>query len=885
MIGGLGYARHILYLLTIFWVGQSGRGSQTPQAASAEDASPHTAAKFSGRWRGGRTDPSLLFGAGNAPQCQHPAGQGKEATGEDEQAGVAMCKLPGFLQSLSPVLFSMWDPVGQSGLWSSRSTAGTMVPRSMERLASAFSPTTRSLAATKGQRPGVSAETDTRGQGQSGGQASAALATNSSQGHRMGSASGAKASYSGPASGADGSYNVFGFYTRGGVVATAARSYGQVLGGLATYAPGDGGRACYGRPSPSWQNRPQVGQCPDDCQERALTSASFETRFHDAVDGLHRQAVPNVGGTASREGQSHGGLRRGGGEVDSAAAGHQQGAGPRDWKQCPACGGLRRRDCRSRCHGGGRNPKGVTEKAVPRTDGCPRAGHHPDIASGATDCKGTRRFPCQGGPGALAEAEDRKQRRRRQGCRKGQRQSGNGQGRYHFAPWLGLSWSLTGNEGPIYSSLFGASHTINMEPDYVCPALAQVLGLRGEFEVAMENFELHRLDLRETTVDTVAWDATSAALLETSGPAQGAQHDHGIPDRCSLAYHAPQRHMDSSDCGQHEAARGNEQVFMNGAGDPTARRGVLRKRYVQQTEGSVHRVSFKCSVEVACGWEHAFPEQWAVGFSPLGEGDGNTGWVQTYSQTVLPCCDESGSMSTSHTVRSPNPAQVLTASLFPCCVESGSLSTSHTVTPTNPAEFLAASLFPCYAESGSLSISRVDQKPPLQPQSDTLLPCCFGSGSMSNPRTDRFTTATKPLMPPSVKLPAYSSCPMHPRRPTDFQVMLAGHVRIFPEQISGPLPHCRLSELTAYSRMPVESANGVHRYAIFDTRTHARARPARADWTLIDYITDAVASDGWRTSSVQVLQHPLAGHPIPQLVLTPRHARAAQAALPVDLRA
>jgi len=78
--------------------------------------------------------------------------------------------------------------------------------------------------------------------------------------------------------------------------------------------------------------------------------------------------------------------------------------------------------------------------------------------------------------------------------------------------------------------------------------------------------------------------------------------------------------------------------------------------------------------------------------------------------------------------------------------------------------------------------------------------------------------------------------------------------------------------------------NELRRYSVFDRIKHHTVRKASYQWSLSDYVTDAVQQAAEEIQVVQVLAPPLPALPEPQVSLTPAGLGPGELVLPVDCR-
>ncbi|OLQ04656.1 hypothetical protein AK812_SmicGene12235 [Symbiodinium microadriaticum] len=133
--------------------------------------------------------------------------------------------------------------------------------------------------------------------------------------------------------------------------------------------------------------------------------------------------------------------------------------------------------------------------------------------------------------------------------------------------------------------------------------------------------------------------------------------------------------------------------------------------------------------------------------------------------------------------------------------------------------------------------------------------------------------AAAPLAPRSKAPPLIS----------DLQAMLASHVPLRPEWVSGPLLHMSPFEARWLADfLPSDHDRG--RFTVFDCRLDLMSRVSSPEWSLLDYITAAIRSVPYRVRLVWYIVRPISDLPAPQFVVTAHDAPVGVRAIPVDLR-
>ena len=391
---------------------------------------------------------------------------------------------------------------------------------------------------------------------------------------------------------------------------------------------------------------------------------------------------------------------------------------------------------------------------------------------------------------------------------------------------LGLSWSLTGIERPIPNSLFGACHSVQGEPDFISPAEAQWLGLRGELEARLaytEHCYLQRLDPREAqTEDAAVWDicgATSAYNHEES-----SSRDECLSEILSPAFHVPHSHMDSQACGRRDAAGGAARETSSGAESSLVKPSCLRRSDVQRR--SVFHVHFSEQVCLACFHEQAScSERIEFGSMPLGQWHEGGGQVTRF-------CTNLASLS------QPVHPESSTAQSF---LPAARCRQVHEVSRL-PAAFQHVP--PLGASTAPLP------QPPASPLAPLSAPTEFKIGSSSS-----LAPWEVPILPEDLNQPpARDQCVS--RFPWFVGFRAAGGVTCTSQQ---------------------------YRYALFSVDRQAEVRELGLGWGLTD-----VAQDVLRVipdlRNIRVLMCRLAGFPALQVVATSSTVPLPGHAYPLDLR-
>ena len=144
------------------------------------------------------------------------------------------------------------------------------------------------------------------------------------------------------------------------------------------------------------------------------------------------------------------------------------------------------------------------------------------------------------------------------------------------------------------------------------------------------------------------------------------------------------------------------------------------------------------------------------------------------------------------------------------------------------------------------------------------------------------TASAAPLAPivlPGGMAPRTKATPLI----SDLQAMLASHVPLRPEWVSGPLLHMSPFEarwLAAF--LPVEHDR--RRFTVFDCRLDLMSRASDPEWSLLDYVTAAVRSVPYRVRLIWYIVRPIPDLPTPQFSVTAQDAPGGTRAIPVDLR-
>ncbi|CAE7947754.1 unnamed protein product [Symbiodinium sp. KB8] len=118
---------------------------------------------------------------------------------------------------------------------------------------------------------------------------------------------------------------------------------------------------------------------------------------------------------------------------------------------------------------------------------------------------------------------------------------------------------------------------------------------------------------------------------------------------------------------------------------------------------------------------------------------------------------------------------------------------------------------------------------------------------------------------------------------SDLQAMLASHVPLRPEWVSGPLLHMSPFEARWLATfLPAEQDR--RRFTVFDCRLDLMSRASGPEWSLLDYITAAVRSVPYRVRLIWYIVRPIPDLPTPQFSVTAHDAPGGTRAVPVDLR-
>ena len=90
---------------------------------------------------------------------------------------------------------------------------------------------------------------------------------------------------------------------------------------------------------------------------------------------------------------------------------------------------------------------------------------------------------------------------------------------------------------------------------------------------------------------------------------------------------------------------------------------------------------------------------------------------------------------------------------------------------------------------------------------------------------------------------------------SDLQAMLASHVPLRPEWVSGPLLHMSPFEARWLATfLPAEQDR--RRFTVFDCRLDLMSRASGPEWSLLDYITAAVRSVPYRVRLIWYIAYP-----------------------------
>ncbi|CAE7213627.1 CACNA1S [Symbiodinium sp. CCMP2592] len=138
--------------------------------------------------------------------------------------------------------------------------------------------------------------------------------------------------------------------------------------------------------------------------------------------------------------------------------------------------------------------------------------------------------------------------------------------------------------------------------------------------------------------------------------------------------------------------------------------------------------------------------------------------------------------------------------------------------------------------------------------------------------------STVPLDP----MPTTAPATRRARQPSMLSHTLAAQVQILPTTITGPLPYMPLDQLRAVCAVPETGEAGM--YTLYELRQNVISRASNPDWTLADYLADAVSAVHYVIRTGHFLQRPLVNLRMPQLAITPVWAPPGQTAIPVDLR-
>ncbi|CAE7734509.1 unnamed protein product [Symbiodinium sp. CCMP2592] len=123
-----------------------------------------------------------------------------------------------------------------------------------------------------------------------------------------------------------------------------------------------------------------------------------------------------------------------------------------------------------------------------------------------------------------------------------------------------------------------------------------------------------------------------------------------------------------------------------------------------------------------------------------------------------------------------------------------------------------------------------------------------------------------------------------PVRPTLSAPSVDGRIRLFPRDLADApvcdFPAAQLLLCTADQHHP----RARRAYSVLDRLHHHHLRRAAADWTVADYIKDAVTSCSEEVAAAQILETPIPALSEPQIVLTPAGFLPGTMAVPFDFR-
>ncbi|CAE7487237.1 unnamed protein product [Symbiodinium sp. CCMP2592] len=120
-------------------------------------------------------------------------------------------------------------------------------------------------------------------------------------------------------------------------------------------------------------------------------------------------------------------------------------------------------------------------------------------------------------------------------------------------------------------------------------------------------------------------------------------------------------------------------------------------------------------------------------------------------------------------------------------------------------------------------------------------------------------------------------------RPTEVAFIRAARAMVFPPDLDGTALYFPLERIIVELRPSIDS-QGRGRYTVFEPGARPRVRACGADWVLGDFAADAAGSATFSVRAIQFITRPIAGYPIPQVILSPASAPVNHFAVVFDLR-
>ena len=166
----------------------------------------------------------------------------------------------------------------------------------------------------------------------------------------------------------------------------------------------------------------------------------------------------------------------------------------------------------------------------------------------------------------------------------------------------------------------------------------------------------------------------------------------------------------------------------------------------------------------------------------------------------------------------------------------------------------------------------------------------FKAGTLSSLGACRGGAPSVSAHPDSTRCPGMQAPPgllgqMRPPRPSEIAHIRLRAVDAQPASLlQYPLSEVPLGQLKVLSK-PDDSEGSIRRYTCLDRLFHVATRRAAEDWTLADYVADAISSNPENVRSARVLLPPLANLHEPQVVLTASALPLGHFVIPIDMRA